>query len=371
MSGYSREIRTSTSPRIGPDQIRLLEQLCNACAVSGDEGEVREIVIDQIQPFADGLKVDALGNVLAIKKGLQSAQLRVMLAAHMDEVGMMITQDEGEGIFRFENIGGINPSGLTGKTIWIGHDHVPGIIGLKPIHLLENNELNNPVSKSELRIDVSPDNASKVKVGDRATFTPSFTRFGQSIRSKALDDRFGVATLIELFQSAPDHIDFLAAFTVQEEIGLRGAKVAAYTFNPDLAIVLDCTPANDLPDFIDGQFQPSYKESIRYNTRLGKGPAIYIADRHTISDPRLIRHFMRAGDKLGIPYQIRQPGGDGADAGAIHVQREGIPSVSVSVPGRYTHTSASMARLADWENTLALVYNGLKRISPEILVTEH
>jgi putative aminopeptidase FrvX len=294
----------------------------------------------------------------------------VMLAAHMDEVGMMITQDEGEGIFRFETVGGINPSRLPGKTVWIGHDHILGIVGIKPVHLLESNELSNPVSKSELRIDVCPDNAIKVKVGDRATFAPSFALLGPSIRSKALDDRFGVATLIEIFQHAPDHIDLFAAFTVQEEIGLSGAKVAAYAFNPDLAIVLDCTPANDLPDFEDGKYQPSSQENIRYNTRLGAGPAIYIADHFTISDPRLVRHFMHTGDELGIPYQLRQPGGGGNDAGAIHIQRKGIPSISVSVPGRYAHTGALMARLGDWENTLTLVYNALKHLSPEILVTE-
>lgn len=359
--------QTSLAPLIEPNQIRLLECLCNACAVSGDEGEVRRIVVEKIRPFASELKVDALGNVLAVKRGSQPTKIRVMVAAHMDEVGMMITQHEGDGIFRFETVGGINLSRLPGKTVWIGRDHVPGVIGIKPIHLLDSNDLHEPISKSELRIDVCPDNASRVNVGDRATFAPYFALTDSSIRSKALDDRIGVVSLIELFQHAPDHIDLLAAFTVQEEIGLSGAKVAAYTFHPDLAIVVDCTPAHDLPDFIDGGYRASSIENHRYNTRLGAGPAIYLTDHYTISDPRLVRHFIHTGDELGIPYQLRQPGGGGTDAGTIHVQRSGIPSISISVPGRYAHTGSMMARLNDWKNTLALVYNALERMSPDIL----
>ncbi len=162
---------------------------------------------------------------------------------------------------------------------------------------------------------------------------------------------------------APAHIDLQAAFTVQEEVGLRGAQVAAYAFDPDVAIVLDSTPANDLPAW-DGA------ENTRYNTRLGAGPAIYIADGATLSDPRLVRLFMETAEQVGLPYQIRQPGGGGTDAGAIHKQRAGIPSISVSVPGRYAHTAASIARIADWENTLALVYHVLQRITPQLLAAE-
>jgi endoglucanase len=170
----------------------------------------------------------------------------------------------------------------------------------------------------------------------------------------------GVATLIELVRHAPPNIDLLAAFTVQEEVGLRGAGVAAYAFNPDLAIVLDCTPAMDLPTW-DGS------ENTQYNTRLNAGPAIYMADAATISDPRLVRLLIETAENLGIPYQIRQPGGGGTDAGAIHKQRAGVPSVSVSVPARYNHTPAAIARISDWKNTLALVHAALRRLTPDIL----
>jgi endoglucanase len=186
-----------------------------------------------------------------------------------------------------------------------------------------------------------------------------------------LDDRLGVATLIELVsqftRNPPENFDLLAAFTVQEEIGLRGAQVAAYALDPDLAIVLDCTPANDLPTW-DGGLPGS--ENDRYNTRLGAGPAVYIADRATLSDPRLVKHLVETAAELGIPFQFRQPGGGGTDAGAIHKQRAGIPSVSISVPGRYLHTAAAMVRRTDWQNSLALVSAALARLSPDIFSTD-
>lgn len=355
----------NSAPRVGAAQIRLLERLTNANAVSGDEGEVRKIVLEEIRPYADQIQVDSLGNVLATKAGKGERRLRVMLAAHMDEVGFMLThnEDKENGIFRFDTVGGVSLSHLAGQPVMIGAEHVPGVIGAKPVHLATDEELKNSLTLESLRIDVGPGNSNLVRVGDRATFATRFARLGSSLRGKALDDRLGVCTLIELVKHTPPNIDLLAAFTVQEEVGLRGAKVAAYTLQPDLAIVLDSTPANDIPAW-DGS------ENTRYNTRLGYGPAIYTADSATLSDPRLIRHFAQTAEEAGIPYQFRQPGGGGTDAGAIHKQRTGIPSLSVSVPGRYLHTPVSICRLSDWKNTLALVYLALSRLSPEILGAE-
>jgi endoglucanase len=178
--------------------------------------------------------------------------------------------------------------------------------------------------------------------------------------SKSIDDRIGVATLIELFKSAPSNIDVLAAFTVQEEIGLRGAKVAAYAFHPDLGMAIDSTPANDLPMQRDG-------ENTFYNTRLGSGPAIYLANSSTLDDPRLVRFIAETAEKGGIPFQYRQPGGGGTDAAAIQRSLAGIPVVSVSVPHRYSHTSFSIARVDDWKDTLSLLFAVLKRMTPGIL----
>jgi putative aminopeptidase FrvX len=310
--------------------------------------------------------------VLAVCKGKGSNRPRVMLAAHMDEVGFMLTNDDGDGIFRFEIVGGIRPNQLVGKPVWVGMDNVPGVIGTKPVHHTTSDERKRSISLDTLRIDIGMENGKKAKVGDWATFATDFKRLGPSIRAKALDDRFGVATLIELIRNAPANIDLLAAFTVQEEVGLRGARVAAYAFNPDMAFVLDCTPAMDLPVLRDERvYSPNERVgNARYNTRLGAGPAIYIADRATLSDPRLIRHLAETAEEFGIPYQFRQPGGGGTDAGAIHKQRAGIPSVSVSVPGRYLHTAASLSRLEDWKNTLALIHAALTRMSMKVLASE-
>ncbi len=328
---------------------------------------MRAIVLEQVRSFVDEINIDALGNVLATRAGQGEQRLRVMLAAHMDEVGIMLTNDEEDGIFRFDTVGSLDVRQLAGKAVQIGKDHVPGVIGAKPIHLATSDELEQTISMDTLRVDVGPGNQSKVKPGDRATFSTAFTRLGPSLRAKALDNRLGVATLIELIKHAPPGIDLLAAFTVQEEVGLRGARVAAYALNPDIAIALDSTPANDLPPHDIGE---RGSENIRYNTRLGAGPAIYIADSATLSDPRLVRHFAQVGDALGIPFQFRQPGGGGTDAGAIHRQREGIPSLSISVPGRYAHSAAGLARLEDWGNTLALVHAALSRLTPDILAVD-
>jgi endoglucanase len=352
-----------SAPRIAAAQVRLLERLSNASAVSGDEGEVRKIVLEEIRPHADEIKVDLLGNVLAVRHAKTDSPMRVMVDAHMDEVGFMVIKDEGEGIFRFDIVGSIDNRYLVGKPVLVGKEHVPGVIGAKPIHLTEADETKRPISLDVLRIDVGPSNG-KVKIGDRAVFATQFTRLGtRALRGKAFDDRLGVVSLIELLKHAPENIELLCNFAVQEEIGSRGASVAAFGLYPHLAIALDATSAIDLPSW-DGT------ENVRYNTRQGAGPALYIADRSTLADPRLLRHLIETAEALSIPYQLRQPGGGGTDAGGIHMQRTGIPAISISVPTRYLHTPASIARLDDWQNTLTLVHAALQRLTPELLAVE-
>lgn len=357
-----KETSTRKAPTIGAKQIKNLERLSNAVAVSGDEGEVRKIVLEEIKGAADDVKVDALGNVLAVRHASQDPAMRVMLAAHMDEVGFMLVEGE-DGLYRFEIVGGIDARQLPGKAVLIGKDHLPGVISAKPIHHTTADERRNVPSLDNLRIDLGFENGKKVKPGDRATFATRFQQIGPSLVGKALDNRLGVATLIELLRHAPPHIELQAAFTVQEEVGLRGARVAAYTLDPQAAIAIDSTPAGDLPRW-DGE------ESPQYNTRLDGGPAIYVADRGTLSDPRMIRHLLKTAENRHIPCQIRQPGGGGTDAGAIHKQRAGIPVVSVSVPGRYAHSAVLIARLDDWQNTLSLLYFSLEDLTPAIFDVE-
>jgi endoglucanase len=345
-------------PPFGNAQIKLLEKLCNAIGISGDEGEVRKTVLDEIKPYADEFKVDAMGSVLAIKHGRGAKRVRVMVDAHMDEVGFFIVADEGEGIYRFETVGGIDPRQLLGKQVYVGRERIPGVIGGKPVHLMGASARKSKVPVDGLRIDIGI--AGVAQVGDRAGFATKFRRVGPSIMSKAIDDRIGVATLIELLKQEPSNVDLCAAFSVQEEIGLRGAKVAAQYFKPDMAIAIDSTPANDLPVY-DGS------ENTSYNVKLGLGPAIYIADGSTLHDPRLVRFLGDIGDARKIPYQFRQPGGGGTDSGAIQRSLAGVPTVSVSVPHRYTHSPISISRVDDWKNTINLLHAALEKITPQLI----
>ena len=255
-------------------------------------------------------------------------------------------------------VGGIDPRHLLGKQVYVGRERTPGVIGGKPVHLMESSEYNRKVPVDGLRIDIGVE--GKASVGDRAGFATKFRRVGPSIMAKSIDDRIGVATLIELLKNAPTNIDLCAAFSVQEEIGLRGAKVAAQYFQPDMAIAIDSTPANDLPVY-DGS------ENTSYNVKLGFGPAIYIADGSTLHDPRLVRFLSDIGDAEKIPYQFRQPGGGGTDSGAIQRSLAGVPTVSVSVSHRYTHSPISISRVDDWKNTIRLLDAALKKIKPDLI----
>ena len=354
---------TSTSNKItaaiGRSQLKLLERLCNASGVSGEEDEVREIVLEEVKSLSDDVKVDALGNVLVRRAADVKKPLKVMVAAHMDEVGFILVESEEGGFFHFRLVGGVDIRQVPAKPVWIGRKHIPGIIGAKPIHLQEADERKHNITLESMRIDVGPDNGPSIGPGERATFATPFRRFGDVIFAKALDNRLGVATLIEILKTTPKIVELQAAFTVQEEVGLRGARVAAYALQPDIAVALDSTPAFDLPD-------PEGEENTVYNTRLGSGPAVYLADSGMLSDPRLVSFVSRIAGDYHIPFQFRQPGGGGTDATAIHKQRGGIPSISISIPHRYSHTAVSIARIDDWQNTLKLMTVFLGSISADI-----
>ncbi|MCI0478693.1 MAG: hypothetical protein L0Y55_20820, partial [Anaerolineales bacterium] len=321
---------------------------------------VRRIVLDEVKPYADEVKVDALGSVLARKRAAvkHKKPLRVLLDAHTDEVGFMIVNDDGDGFFQFQTVGGMDARHLPGKQVVVGKDRSAGVIGAKPIHLTSASERRNTMDVDDLRIDLGPE--GKAKVGERATFATKFKRVGPSIMSKAIDDRIGVAILIELLKHAPKHVELCLSFSVQEEIGLRGAQVAAHYFEPDLAIAVDSTPARDLPHY-EGD------ENYTYNTQLGLGPAIYMANADTLDDPRLVRFLAETAERHHIPHQFRQPGGGGTNAAAMQRARGGVPVVSVSVPHRYTHSPISVARMSDWKHTLNLLHAALQAMTPELI----
>jgi endoglucanase len=364
----SAKAATTVAP--APD-LDFVAQLSNAVAVSGDEGAVRRLILDAIRPHVDQVKVDALGNLLAVKRSRSRTAQRVLVAAHMDEVGFMVTGHDLDGSLKFDLVGGVDERILPGKPVLLRTNGgvLRGVIGAAPIHLLNAEQRSSVVKAKALRIDLGVENAEAakklVKAGDRGAFATEFQTLGEgaarSLRGKALDDRLGCATLVELLKNGPYPCELHAAFTVQEEVGLRGARVIGYAVDPAAAFALDCTPAHDLPPSLDE------RENVRYNTRLGLGPAIYVSDASTLHDQRLIRYLQATAQKAGLPYQMRQPGSGSTDAGAIHVARAGIPSVSVSTPGRYLHTPAALARLADWRNTVALIQAALSGWSAKVL----
>ena len=346
-----------------PSLLTNLKHLSNANGVSGDESAVRSIVIGLIKDHVDDLRVDTLGNVLAVKRaqGPAARRARVMLDAHLDEVGFMIFGANSDGSLKFRAVGGIDDRILPGKAVLVGPGRIPGVIGVKPIHLLDGDL--SVLKIEDLAIDIGAASESEVSsavtIGQTATFATEFRAWNGAASGKALDDRAGCAVLIEILRGPRLPVDLLAAFTVQEEVGLRGAQVAAHAFDPDAAVAIDATPANDLP--------PAIEQDVSPNTRLGHGPAIYVMTRYDLSDPRLVKHFMTTGDALKIPYQIRQPGGGGTNAGGIIPARSGVPTVSVSVPARYLHSPAALIYLKDARSTVALVRESVARLTSQVL----
>jgi endoglucanase len=302
-----------------------------------------------------------MGNLLATKKGAGAVDLCVMVDAHMDEVGLMVTDHNSDGTLKFDPVGGFNPRSLLGKVVQVGEKKHMGVIGAKPIHLLGSSERDRVVKIDAMRIDIgAKDKKSaqgKVKVGDRAAFVTEYEEIGPTAIGKAFDNRAGCAILIELLRKRPFPFDLCAAFTVQEEVGLRGAQVAAQSLHPDAAIVLESTPAYDLPT----------DEDVSPNVALGKGPSIYVMDRGTIQDPRLVSHITRTADEAGIPYQIRRPGGGGTNTARIQRANGGVPAATIAVPGRYAHTPAMMIHLDDYANVLALSDAVLRGLTRELI----
>ena len=344
----------------------LLKRLTEAVGVSGDEREVRLLINELIAGHVDEVAVDTMGNLLATKRGTGESDLRVLVDAHMDEVGLLVIDIDSSGMLKFTHVGGFDDRALLGKLVQVGPKKVTGVIGARAIHLLKRSEFSKVVKIDAMRIDIgakSRDAAgSKVKVGDYAAFLTEYEELaaengGRSAIGKAFDNRAGCAVLIELLRGERFPFDLVASFSVQEEVGVRGAKVASYSVRPDVALVLECTPANDLPNEHDAS----------PNVALGKGAAVYVMDARTIQDPRLVGHLMATAEANGISFQVRQPGGGGTNTGAIQRAGPGIPAATLAVPGRYAHTPSMMIDLDDYESVIRLADAGLRRLTPELI----
>ena len=326
----------------------LLRRLTSSRGVSGDEGDIRKVIIDEITPLVDEVHIDRMGNVIGYKKGTNPKR-KVMLCAHMDEVGFIITRIEDNGMLKFATVGSIDSRILPSKRVKIGDKGVPGVMGIKAIHLQEPSERKNAVKAKHMYIDIgarSKEEAEKlVSLGDYAVFDSDLVYFGDGrVKSKALDDRVGCFTLIESLKGNYP-FDLYACFTVQEEVGLRGAKVAAYHIQPDIGLVVEGTTCSDVPKV----------EPHRHTTRMGDGPAISIADLASYSNKRMVSFLIECAKNAGIPYQIKEGITGGNDAGEIQRSRAGAMTAVISVPCRYIHSPSSVMDLKDLDNTVRLV----------------
>jgi len=342
----------------------ILKELSDAFGVSGNEDGVRSVVLDAIQDHLDEIEVDSLGNILAVKRGTSEDHMRVMLAAHMDEIGLMVVGHDNDGFLKVETVGGIDPRLLPGVLLQVGPDRLPGVIGVKPIHLLESREKKKVTEIKKLVVDIGASGKDEAQtlapLGTYATFATKFQELGPTVSGKAFDDRVGCAVLVELLRGERFDFDLHAAFTVQEEVGLRGARVAAFAIEPDCAFALEGTIADDIPK----------EKEASPTTELGKGPAITVMDRSFIADRRLVQLLTDTADEVGIPYQFKRPGIGGTDAGVIHLSREGVPSATVAVPSRYIHSPRALLNLDDFNNTVQLMRESLSRLTRDTLMQE-
>ncbi|MGI6662704.1 MAG: M42 family metallopeptidase [Bacillota bacterium] len=315
-----------------------LKELTSLAGVSGGETEVRSAIMKELEAMGVPFETDVLGNVIA-KKG--DSGPKVLVDAHMDEVGFMIVHIEKNGFLRFRAIG-IPPSVMVSKRVLIGKDKVPGVIGAKAIHLQEPRERESIIPAEQLFIDIGAKSkeeaVKKVKVGDYAVFDTEFEELYPGIvKAKALDDRIGCAILLDILKEEWTGIRLHAVFAVQEEIGTRGARVAAYRVAPDMGIALEGTVCADIP----------LADKDAYATKIGHGAAVSIMDRGSIPSRAMVAQIMKLAKEHNIPVQYREATSGGNDAGAIQAAQAGCPVASISVPCRYIHTPFALASLAD------------------------
>jgi len=340
--------------------IKILEKLSNACGVAGREEEVRVLMKELLKPNVDEVRVDKLGNVVAVRRGKKDRP-SIMIAAHMDEVGLMVKNITKDGFVQFAKIGGIDDRILVAQKVILHTERRPvtGIIGTKPPHILKEEEKKKIIEADELFIDIGANSKNEVekmgiRVGDPVSFDIKFTRLKNDIVvGKAFDDRIGCAILVEILKRVGEvDCTVYGVGTIQEEVGLRGATTAAFGLYPDIGIAVDVTVAGGVPGVKD----------IEAPIKMGKGPSLTVADRGLITHPKVLRLLVDAAEKLGIPYQLETGLGGTTDAAKISLTREGVPSGVISIPTRYIHSPVSMLSLDDAENSIKLSIEAIKNV---------
>jgi len=338
----------------------LLKKLCETPGIASREEQMRKLVQAELAPLTDEISVDAMGNLIGLKRGKSSRKNknarapRVMIAAHMDEIGFIVKFIDDKGFIRLQPVGGWDARVMVAQRVYIDGYSGQRLLGVmmnaaKPIHMLTPEEQNKQPKIEDIYVDVSLP-ADKVKalieIGDMVTMARTAERVGDMIASKTLDNRVSVFVMIEALRKVGEHVcDILAVATTQEEVGLRGATTAAFALEPDVGIAVDITLANDFPG-------PTEADQV---TRLGNGTAIKVMDSSLICHPKLVRHFRDVAEKHEIKYQLEVLPRGGTDAGGIQRSRHGVPSFTLSIPTRYVHTVNEMAAVSDIEATINLL----------------
>ncbi|NVJ87372.1 MAG: M42 family metallopeptidase [Algoriphagus sp.] len=339
--------------------ISLLKQVCEIAGAPGFEKRIRDLVIDLVRPLVDEIRTDNLGNVIAIKKGKRNPDgKRVMVAAHMDEIGFIVTHIDDQGFVRFHTLGGFDPKTLTAQRVIVhGKKDLVGVMGTKPIHVMSQEERNKLPKTTDFFIDLgmSKEELEKyVSVGDPITRERELVEMGSCVNCKSIDNRVAVYILIEALKKIQNPAyDVYATFTVQEEVGIRGANVAAHGINPDFGIALDTTIAFDVPGA-----QPHEKV-----TELGKGTAIKIMDAMTICDYRMVEFMKQTAKKEKITWQPEILTAGGTDtAGVQRMGKQGAIAGAISIPTRHLHQVIEMAHKQDIADSIELLVSCLEQI---------
>ena len=324
----------------------FLKELTELSGVSGCEYEVRNYIKNKLNEIECEYHIDKLGNVIAHNEGKKHKT--IMVAAHMDEVGLIVSHIDSNGFIKFEAVGGIDQRVLNSKVVVVGEQKILGVVGSKAVHLMSADEKGKALPIDKLYIDIGSSSKEEteklVSVGDYVTFKSDYVEFGDNmIKAKALDDRVGCSAILELLSMKLD-VDFYGVFTVMEEVGCRGANAAAYALEPDLGIVLEGTVCADMPEV----------DEHSKCTIVGKGASISLMDKSTVYDIDTVRYVAKLAEDNNISYQIRKSASGGNDAGAIHMVKEGSKVMAISVPCRYIHSSVNVASKNDYNSVVAL-----------------
>ena len=337
--------------------LSLVKELCLLDGVSSFEDEVRSFLRARAEAAGCSVRVDALGNLIAFKPGEKSTGSKLMLTAHMDEVGFIIRAITDDGYLKFDTIGGIDPRVVIGKRVKVGWDKRSGVVGLKAYHLVSAEEEKKVPKLEDLYIDIGCQSREEaealVSLGDFAAFDSDCVEFGQGmLKAKAIDDRVGCAVMLELLEEDLP-MDCTFVFSVQEEVGTRGAFGAAFSVTPEIALVLEGTTAADLPG-MDGH---------KRVTAPGLGPVLSVMDGGTIYDRKLFELLRDLADQNGIPWQTKHYISGGNDASAIQRTKAGVRVAAMSAAVRYLHTPSSVASIQDFDHMYALAKKFIEAVA--------